>query len=523
MPEETPRVRFRFGPLERRGLIAGWRGGQIASVAAGLMVAVLAMRAGRPLVGAVVALVALGASVALAMWPVGGRTLEQWTPDALRYATDSSRRRRDRSDPFGTLELLTVELASPGPRGGPAVRSAPQSSKQAAVVFDRAARTYTAVLGASGSGFVLAGEEEKLRRVGAWADVLSSLARDGSSVHRVQWVARNVPGGSPPALNGSSGDASAYHEHDAYNGYDGYTGHGSNRRSGEYDGYDAARRSYASLLRAQGELSRHHAVLVAVSVSPAKQARAVKAAGGGSTGACALVLREAGMLRRRIADAGIEAGHALSPAELARTLRSAFEAGDAQAGERSPARGGSRKVRWGRPSPPAGPWPMGVRSEWSRVLVDGLWHASYWISEWPRTDVGPDFLGPLLLLPEGRSTVSVVMEPLTPSEAARKIEQARTADIADSELRRKGGFLLTARRRREEEVLAQREAELADGYAPFRFCGYVTVSASKPGELDEACRQAEQAAARCGLELRLCYGDQARAFSATLPLGRGLC
>jgi hypothetical protein len=165
---------------------------------------------------------------------------------------------------------------------------------------------------------------------------------------------------------------------------------------------------------------------------------------------------------------------------------------------------------------------MGVREEWGRVLIDGTWHCTYWISEWPRTEVGPDFLGPLLLLPEVRRAVSVVMEPLGAAQAARKIEQSRTADIADSELRRRGGFLATARRRREEELLAHREVELTDGHAPFRFSGYVTVSAGDEEELEEACVLTEQAAARCGLELRRCYGDQARAFLATLPLGRGL-
>ena len=109
-----------------------------------------------------------------------------------------------------------------------------------------------------------------------------------------------------------------------------------------------------------------------------------------------------------------------------------------------------------------------------------------------------------------------------PREAARKIEQSRTADVADSELRRRGGFLATARRRREEELLAHRELELTDGHAPFRFSGYVTVSAGDEEELEEACVLTEQAAARCGLELRRCYGDQARAFLATLPLGHGL-
>ena len=46
------------------------------------------------------------------------------------------------------------------------------------------------------------------------------------------------------------------------------------------------------------------------------------------------------------------------------------------------------------------------------------WHATYWIAEWPRIDVGPDFLAPLLLGPLRRS-VSVVMEPVSPARAVR--------------------------------------------------------------------------------------------------------
>jgi hypothetical protein len=165
---------------------------------------------------------------------------------------------------------------------------------------------------------------------------------------------------------------------------------------------------------------------------------------------------------------------------------------------------------------------MGVAPEWGRLRVDATWHAAYWVSEWPRTDVGPDFLGSLLLASEPGRSVSVVMRPLAPVEAARRTEQARTADIADAELRRRGGFLATARRRREEEVLARREVELADGHAQFRFAGYVAVSAPDTTTLDDACGRIEQSAGRAGVELRRCYGEQLDAFLCTLPLCRGL-
>jgi hypothetical protein len=165
---------------------------------------------------------------------------------------------------------------------------------------------------------------------------------------------------------------------------------------------------------------------------------------------------------------------------------------------------------------------MAVEVAWGRVHADGTWHATFWVSEWPRIDVGPDFLAPFLLPSAVRRTVSVVMEPLGPVEAARKIEKARTADIADAEIRRRGGFLATARRRREEEVLARRELELADGHAHYRFTGYVTVSAADLDGLDEAVATVEQSAARAGIELRRCYGAQLESLLCALPLGRGL-
>ena len=81
-PEGT---RYRFGPLERRGLVAGWRGGQIASVAGGLVVAVLVLRSQPTPVSVVVALVTVVGGIALACWPVGGRTGEEWLPTVARW------------------------------------------------------------------------------------------------------------------------------------------------------------------------------------------------------------------------------------------------------------------------------------------------------------------------------------------------------------------------------------------------------------------------------------------------------
>jgi hypothetical protein len=429
----------------------------------------------------VVALVALAIGVGVATWPIAGRTAEQWAPDAFRHVTTLGRRSRGGPGSFTGVRIIRVDPTTPRPDS-----AAGAGTAGIGVLHDRSRRTFTAVLAASAPGFVLLGEQDKVRRVSAWSGALASLARDGSAVHRIQWVERVVP--VPPSASPQRADAA-----------------GEKSR-----GHEAALASYEALIEAEASTAHRHLVLLAVNIHAGRSARAVKTAGGGEKGACSVLLREAAALRRRLSDASIDVGAVLSPEALACAVRDAY---DRSGAPERPAPRAEEELR---------PWPMGVVAQWSNLRTDGTWHATYWVAEWPRTDTGPDFLGPLLLPSEIRRTISVVMEPLGPIEASRKVEKARTADIADAELRRRGGFLATARRRREEEILVRREVELADGHAQYRFSGYLTVSENDPDALEVACGRVEQAAGQAGLELRRCYGDQANAFMCTLPLARGL-
>src|SRR6202041_3226448 len=65
---------------------------------------------------------------------------------------------------------------------------------RSAVVYDASAGSYTAVFPASGPGFVLLSPTERERRVAGWAAALGGLARQGTPVDRVQWIARTLPG-----------------------------------------------------------------------------------------------------------------------------------------------------------------------------------------------------------------------------------------------------------------------------------------------------------------------------------------
>jgi hypothetical protein len=301
--------------------------------------------------------------------------------------------------------------------------------------------------------------------------VLSSLARDGSSVRRVQWVAASFP---------DDGEALR-----SYLASEGMT-----------DATSVCTASYESLLSDMDSRTRAHDVVIALQV---RLTRSVEAG-------CAALAREVEALARVLGDADVEVEAVLGPQQLAHLLQRTYE----------PRATADADALWSRD-----PWPMAVAEQWSSVRVDGMMHATFWVAEWPRVEVRSDFLAPLLL-GSARCTVSVVMEPLGSDTAVRKVEASRTASLADAELRRRGGFLSTARHARESEVLARREAELAEGHASFRFSGYVTVSAPTEEELAAAVDTVQHAAGQSRLVLRRLYGDQASAYTCTLPLCRGL-
>jgi hypothetical protein len=447
-------TRYRFGPRERGGALAGWRAGQIVTVAIGLLFGVLVLRWEPNALGVAAAFGVLVLYGALATVPLAGRTGDEWLPVAVSWASR-------RAGPRGGRRMGAM-------RG---VRLLHTGWHDMGVVHDRSARTLTAALALRGGSFALLGPDEQDRRVGAWAALLASLARDGSPVHRVQWVAASFP--------------------DEGHGVRSYLSEGA-----AADVPSACTASYESLLDDMDSHACAHDVVLAVQV---RQSRSVEAG-------CATLAREVGSLVRLLADADVVVESVLSVGGLAHQLRRSYE---------------PRGLRADDPSLEADPWPMAMEERWSSVRVDGLLHATFWVAEWPRTEVRSDFLAPLLL-GAARSTVAVVMEPLGPDAAVRKVEASRTADLADSELRRRGGFTSTARHARESEVLARREAELAEGHASFRYSGYVTVSAPSEEELVTACDSVQHAAGQSRLALRRLYGDQAAAYTCTLPLGRGL-
>lgn len=501
MAESEPR-RYRFGPLERRGVVGGLRGGQVAVVASALAGTVLLLNVSSAAPVALAAVLLAVAGAGIAFYPFAGRTLEQWVPVATSWgarrfrgldrfrsaAPTAGARGRKGSDEVDTPIDLPAEL------DGVEVLSAPLAGDEVGVIKDRRANTYTAVLAVRVGSFGLLDRSDQERRLAGWGAVLAGLARENSPVRRVQWVERTVP---------SDGDELARYL--------------QSERDATVPLWGSPVASYIELVESAGAVTQDHELFVALQLDARRAWRQLKRIGRGDAGAAKLLVRELETLAQRLVASDVHVVGALPPRMLARTIRDAYDpygrTGRARLGAADPTRAGTA---------PEHAWPTGADESWAEYRADSAFHASYWISQWPRLDVAATFLSPLLMQTNVLRTVAVTMEPVAPSVALRKVEAARTTDIADEETRRRTGFVTTARKRLQQESTARREQELADGHAEFRFAGFVTVSARDQEGLERACAEVEHAAQQARLDLQRLYGQQALGFTFTLPLARGL-
>ncbi|MBY5161476.1 SCO6880 family protein [Salsipaludibacter albus] len=490
--------RYEFGSAaEDDTLIAGLRAGQVAVIVVALLLAVMTIRRATNTAGLGVALAIVGSAAVAAFWHIGGRTVEQWIPIGARWL---ARLVTGKTRHLSTLPLLGETddgkpNLPPDTLTGVEILSAPisgQSGRTVGVVCDRKTGVYAAVLAVRGRSFQLADTPEKQRRLAGWGAVLAGLARASSPIHRLQWVERTVP---------DDGDAMGRYL----------------ARTVAVDTGHPSLASYLELVDQGGPAAPQHETFLVVSISTLKARRQVKQAGGGDSGAVAVLLREVSALRRRLPSAEVLVDGLLPPRMVAAAMRTAFDP-HARIGMARRAAAADDEAG----TDPANAWPLATETAWGSYRSGPVVHATYWVAHWPRTAVGADFLAPLLLGTGGMRTIALTMEPVSPLKAHRQVEQQVVKTMADEELRAKAGFTFTARRRRAQEAVSRREQELADGHADYRVAGYVTVTAQDDGELEGACGELEQAAQQSHLEVRRLYGQQDVAFTWTLPLARGL-
>ena len=348
----------RFGRLEQRGLLLGLGFGQLVVLAVALLVAV----AGVYSAGATGLVVSGGLwlpLVAVATVKAGGRTILAWAPIAASWQSRAA---------LGTTREVARPTAPaglhlPGLAGELRVSATPTLG--AALVHDRRTDTVTVIAQVAGAGFTLDAPATQSHKVDSWGRALASLGQQ-RSVRRVQVLLRTVPNGETGARRWWRDNAAA----------------------------DApfAAAVLADLLDDAYYLARRPEALLVLALRPTRRgARRISPDGAARLEQDLIALADA------LTSADLTVEGWVSPDQVSGVLRTSYDPATGP----SPARGASG-------APPS----MGAAEHWRHLRTDSAVHATYWISEWPRSEVNPAFLQPLVLSPCVFRTVTLVAEPL---------------------------------------------------------------------------------------------------------------
>jgi hypothetical protein len=498
--QTAPRT-YRFAPLDRAGWILGLSAAQCLSIAAGVVAGGLLLDRGAP---APLVLLPVTAGVAFAFASVGSWPAHEMAAAVGRFAVALLRRR--------TRWTAQLPLLTGTPADGERVPSLPPLFRRLAlldvgsaawcpqladagvgVVLDRRARTASASLPVRGRDFSLLERGDQERLVRLWGDALAGFCAERGAVAGVRLTEWAAPAG-----------LGEYERHLAAAG---------SRSAGSQ-----AHRCYAELLSEAGPMAIRRELLVTVTVDARRLTRRSGTAGPWSEQAVEVLLEQLRLLTARLEAAGLAVRPPLSPVATAELLRVRCDPAVRRRLEvhrRSLAALAGAVGRYDL-------GPLATDLRWSSFRTDGSVHRTYWVAEWPRLEVGPNWLEPLLLHAGGVRSFAVHYEPVPPSRAQRRIDRDATRLAADEEQRARGGFRIGARHRRAQEAVLEREAELVSGYAELEFAGFLTVTADDDESLERSCREYEQAAAQAGLDLRAVHGRQDAGFLCTLPLPRGL-
>ncbi len=488
-------VRYEFPPPEHRHIFGPWTAGQLAIAVVVLGVAVFGIIRPDPSVSRVTLAVGMAVAVLVPVAvPWRGRIVTEWAPIAWAYGRARLAGRTDyrsAAPRLGTAAAGRVPL--PAEVGEVEFLAHPHNGGVLGVAVDRRAGLYTGVLEVESPSFLLEDTRRQEELMARWGVLLARLAAGGTSVHRLQWVVRTAP--------------------DDGNGPRSYL---KRARARDLDQASALVRSYLELVRLSGPASSGHTTLLVVQLSSRHSVRAIRAASGGDQGACAVLAEAMATLADSLDGVDVAVRRQLGVREYQGIIRTAFDP-DALAALNVLANLHPDR-EWGSDAP----WPYATEERWGYYrTADHAWHRSFELVM-PMTDVPADWFVPLMLEGGVSRTVSMTLKGVPRQEANREVKRALTRIRADEERKGQLGQLATAEDDKRESAAARRMRELAEGHAVMVYAVTVTVTAPDLATLERACKSMDDLAGQSYCEQRLLEGQQAAAFTWTLPLGRGL-
>ncbi len=473
----VPPATVRFARLPRRGLLLGLSAPRVACIATAVAILVPSLfLAGQ--MGLLLASPLWVGGLALAFVRHHGRPLIESVPTAahflLRRATGQTRFRvrPGRPRPAGTLAL---------PGDAAALRFLIDEASGTAMVHDPHAQTLTAAAVVRHPAYVLLSADEQARRVHGWSRALAHLASTGTGA-RVQILEISQP--------------------DAGHGIQGWW---ETHRVSPAASWEACQ--YEELMRTVVPAAATHRTVAALSLDMRKASAQIRQSGRGLRGAAAFLRQEMASFEAGLRGADLSVARWMSEADLAATLRNAYEPGYERTEHVAP------KL--------VGAGPVAVDEHWDHIRHDTGYTAVLWISEWPRVAAPPSFLHALIFQSGIRKTLSLTFQPVPPEEALRDIRKAKVEYATEAAQKARIGVIADLSDTVEHADVLERESALIAGHADIRFTGLLTITAPTRPALEAAVAETARAAVQSGCETKRLHGQQARAFTAAaLPLAR---
>lgn len=494
---------------ERVNFLLGMSGRRTALVVLAVLVAVQPISAAR-LSDALIDWPVAAVLLLLAYLRVAGRTVDEWMVVVVSFQLLKARgQNRFHSGAFAPAAV--GDPTGPAPLDLPGLLApirilAAESGtgRTMAVLCHPHDRTYTAVARIASRGIGLADGSRREAQVGGWGRLLSGLCTEGNPIVRIQAIQRSLP----DAAAGLRG----WHESHLVPGAPGQ-----------------AVEVTAELLEDAAPASVRREEWLAFTMDERRAASAIRGAGGGEAGACAVLARHVRALAGAVSDAELEVAGWLTPRELAETFRTAFDPDSGQALERrrfaeeSAVASGLSHTGLAAGVDPRLAGPVRTDALWGSYRHDSGVSVCYQIYDWPRGEVYATALFPLLGDGTSRRAVSLYLQPLSPREAERQVLAERTQRDVAIRMRQRTGQIVPEHEKAAQRRAQEQDAERAAGHGLVRFSGYVSVTVTDGADIADAMAALEADAAAARIEIRRMWGAQDVGFAlAALPAGLGL-
>ena len=241
---------------------------------------------------------------------------------------------------------------------------------------------------------------------------------------------------------------------------------------------------YTDMLRAAGPAAAPHESYLAIALDMKAARRLIGQAGGGMTGAFAVLAQLTSSTDQAVRNAGLIPAGWLTAAQIAAVVRTAYDP-----------KALASLDRWSTSDRPqadlAAAGPVVLVEQPDRVRTDTAFHSVFWVENWPRTEAHPSFLHQLLFSAGVRRTLSLTYTPQGLDAAFRDVRRRKATVIADASERVRRGQVESEEDSVEYADIRARERQLIAGHSDVALTGLLVVSAETSEALDNACAVVE--------------------------------